>query len=273
MSFFWPAKSGREKHEANRQLGWGLSFRKGTANLVRGSGQLITTPPFRLAHFSHVSSRTSTGWPHRPRCLFEGPWLRNLIWSNMFLATKGKGGVKMVYVCTHERRKEREHARERENSKGTRRSDTLITAREGKEKKKKAFWFTSSLTLRRAAVVHPVSSLSFSLSLPPRTQWINQIPAHFFPFPSFFSGFISSAVFECTWRDPHLTFKFGWHWSAPQTFSCGEEEKKKTVQRLFFFFGVTHLGLFDLLVILSSSALLSIFITSVKEVMFSPHAP
>lgn len=78
----------------------------------------------------------------------------------MFLATKGKG-VKMVYVCAHERRKE--SVRERENSKGTRRSDTLITAREGG--KKKGFWFTSSLTLQRAAVVHPVFSLSLSLSI------------------------------------------------------------------------------------------------------------
>ena len=139
-------------------------------------------------------------------------------------------------MCARMREEKKESMRVREKTQKAQGGRILWLQPEKGKKKKKAFWFTSSLTLRRAAVVHPVSSLSFSLSLPPRTQWINQIPAHFFPFPSFFSGFISSAVFECTWRDPHLTFKFGWHWSAPQTFSCGEEEKKKTVQRLFFFF-------------------------------------
>lgn len=159
-----------------------------------------------------------------------GLWLWKLIWSNTGSATKGTMLV-YVCVCVCVEKDEKESVREKEKrrekkSKGWTRTchgqDTLITATEKKKKK-----CSGSLAPSLCSVLQ-----SFTRSLSPRTQWINQIPTQLFHFTPFYTWTIQLSPSAPEKGSPgksklHLTFKFRWHWSASQTLTM---LFRKTVQ-------------------------------------------
>lgn len=121
-------------------------------------------------------------------------------------ATKGR---MVIYVCVRMREEEKECASVREKERKKERELERLKEdvswggyfdyRHRKKKKK----LSGSLALSLCSVLQ-----SFTLSLPPRTQWINQIPTQLFHFPLFSTLALqlsSSAPGEtCTWHSSSL---------------------------------------------------------------------
>lgn len=165
----------------------------------------------------------------------SGLWLWKLIWSNMGSVTKGGR-----WLCVHEgrrgrvccvRMKDRKLKWQRESVSWGGYFDYSHRRRK-KKKKGKAFWFTSSFSLQRTAVFHPIS-----LSEDTMNKSVSNSVVPFPCFPHLTLRLSSSAPEEtCAWHSSSVDLD-----QLLKHVPCNVKKNSHKKMILFYISSLSHL--------------------------------